>query len=232
MGAAKLRQLFRDPATERRLNRRLRVARLIGLVPCNRLRILLHRVINKYQISSSAVLGFGVVLAVDRATIGRAMIGKGSRFDGPCSLVIEDDVLIGAKNTFSSIHDEPGDMEKVERDAPPMNSCIIRRNAWINGDHYVDTTGGFELGENSLIAGRGSQFWTHGLKGGSVVIGSYCYVSSHVIFTPRSAAGNHTLVAPGSVVTKRFNVENVTLAGVPARITRAQGDSEIASDDG
>ena len=189
-------------------------------MPTNRLRIFLHRILNKYRISSSARLEFGVVLAVNAATIGCASIAAGNVFDGPFSLVIEDGVVLGNKNTFWSVMGgEVANMEEPEGGAPSMYSCIIRRNVLITEGHFFDSTGGFEVGEGTWIAGRGSQVWTHGLKSGPVMIGNNCYVGTHVIMSPRSATGSFNVILPGSVVSQRFNTNNATLGGVPARIT-------------
>lgn len=216
-----------DPGTWKRHKARRRVARLISLVPSNTLRVLLHRTINRYRISRSARLAFGVVLAVDAAMIGHAAIAEGNVFDGPFSLVMEDGVVVGCKNTFWSVMGgEVANMEDPEDGAPAMYSCTLRKNVLITEGHFFDSTGGLEVRESTWIAGRGSQVWTHGIKSGPVVIGRNCYVGTHVILSPRSAIADHTMVLPGSVVTARFNTEHATLGGVPARISEVPADDK------
>jgi len=114
----------------------------------------------------------------------------------------------------------------------PGRHCMIGGKARITERHYIDATGGFEIGSGSWIAGYESQFWTHGIKNGPVVIGNNCYVSSAVRFAPGSGIGNYVLVALGSVVTKNFADDNVMIGGVPAEIIRSNPRVEDPSQQG
>jgi acetyltransferase-like isoleucine patch superfamily enzyme len=196
---------------------RIVVSLLISLVPSNAGRMLLHRLINGYHISGRARIGFGTVLAVDTAHIGKATIMRFNTFQGPFSLTMEDGAIIGPSNRFMCLF---GATKKDQNGNPlyPRRQCILRSKSHITERHYIDTTGGFEMGSGSWIAGYDSQFWTHGIKHGPIVIGNDCYVSSAVRFAPGAEIGNRVLVALGSVVTKKFTDSNVMIGGVPAEI--------------
>jgi acetyltransferase-like isoleucine patch superfamily enzyme len=206
---------------------RLFIALLISLVPCRIIRILLYRLVLRYQISLSARIGLGAILAVERASIGAAYIGAFNRLVGPFKLVVEDGAIISPFCTF-----ECGDWvvpESQKRDVVLLPSCIIRRNARVTEGHFIDASCGFELGEHSWIAGRGSQFWTHGAEWAlvydrKVAIGDHCYVGSAVRFAPGARIGNHCIVGVGSVVTKRFDGDYLFVAGAPAEIVRENWD--------
>jgi len=204
---------------------RLIVSVIISLVPSNFLRILLHRIVNGYRISYSARIGFGTVLAIDEAIIGSATIKMFNVFQGPFSLLIEDGVRISVLNTFRCgqwVVDE----EERKKNVGLLRYCKLRRNALINIGHFIDATGGFELGERSEISGRDSQFWTHGagVADKAVVVGGNCFIGSAVRFAPGSAIGDDCIVGLGSVVTEKFHGDHLFIAGAPARVTMENYD--------
>lgn len=197
---------------------RVLIALLIGLVPLNALRRLLYRAVFRFRIAPGARIGFGTILAPEKATIGRARIGRFNRFLGPFSLEIEDGATIGPSNTFECLFGIAAPQFRVFKLG---RYCRIGANSTVTTAHFVDTTAGFDLGRESWIAGRDSQFWTHGAHvPGPISIGSGSYVGSAVRFAPGAAIGSHCIVALGSVVTKRFEDEYLMIAGVPAEILR------------
>lgn len=78
------------------------------------------------------------------------------------------------------------------------------------------------IGDRCWIAGRGSQFWTHGASTPrtTVHIGADCFVGSACRFAPGAAVAEHCVVSLGSVVTRRFTTPYRLLGGVPARELR------------
>jgi len=197
---------------------------LISLVPSNLLRILLYRIACGYQIPFSARVGFGTLLAVDKVKMGRAFVGWFNVFQGPFTLVVEDDVHVAMFNTFRC---GQWVLEENERDDPSLLRLVkLKRNCEMLFFHFVDATGGFELGEDTTVAGRHSQFWTHGtgVRDKSITIGNDCYIGSAVRFAPGASVGNHCVVGLGSVVTSKFNGDHLQIAGVPARVLQENWD--------
>jgi acetyltransferase-like isoleucine patch superfamily enzyme len=196
-------------------------AAMVSVLPFNALRICFYRLLFGYQIAGSAKIGFGTIIRVDIARIGSATIGRFNVFIGPFSLEIGDGASIGSGNRISCGFWALADKF---RDSNYPRACRIGCAALITEDHYMDATGGFELGDRSWIAGRGSQFWTHGAKSGpmdrSIRIGQDSYIGSATRFTPGSGVADRSIVGIGSVVTKRFSQDRVMIAGVPARVVR------------
>lgn len=76
--------------------------------------------------------------------------------------------------------------------------------------HFFDIYGRIEIGNDSWIAGNGSQFWTHGLSvvDRDIIIGEKNYIGSAVRFAPGTSIGSRNIVALKVV-------DRVKLADVP-----------------
>ena len=194
-------------------NRKLRIifARLISKMPTNKLRCFLYRVIFDYTIYKSKI-GRGTIINVDKANLYECKLGRYNTLVGPMNVTIHKNASMG-----------PGNM--IQADSVDFSNdtqiFTMEENSRIGRDHHIDVAESFILGENSSIAGKSSQFWTHGadIQEG-IVIGKNCYIGSAVRFKPGSSIGDNSLVAPGSVITKKFNDKNVIIAGQPAKIIR------------
>lgn len=201
------------------------IALLISLLPLNALRVLAYRYLMGYQISRSARIGWGTVICVSSAKIGAANILHYNSLVGPYALEIADRACIGKRN---EIHGANWALEPKFARRGIVRSCQIGSDTLITADHFIDVSGGFKLGNGSWIAGRASQFWTHGAEsaGGDVAIklGEHNYIGSAARFAPGSGLAARTLVAMGSVVTSRFTQDELMIGGVPAKIIREHFD--------
>lgn len=203
---------------------RVLVATLISWLPVGALRRALLRLCLGYTIDATARVEMFAVLAVARASLGaRSTVGRFTKFAGPFVLTIEDGARIGPDNVITCGHFA---IDPKKGDQGFVRSCRLGRDSLVTASHFIDASGGFELGEHAWIAGRGSQFWTHGAgAGGSpITIGARTYVGSAVRFAPGAAVGDDTLVSLGSVVTQAFTASHVLLGGVPAKVLRENID--------
>ncbi len=102
----------------------------------------------------------------------------------------------------------------------------LGKNSAITRFHFFESSGGVLIGDNSIIAGRDSHFFTHGLKEDNlddiqkITIGSWCYVGSSSKFVPGSSIEDGTFVGMGAVVTKNFSRKYILIAGNPAVIKK------------
>lgn len=76
------------------------LAIIVSYLPLNSLRIWGYRTFFGYTITDSKI-GLGTVIAVRKAEITKAQIGRNNRFIGPMSLSIHAKVRIGNSNEFS-----------------------------------------------------------------------------------------------------------------------------------
>ena len=95
-------------------------------------------------------------------------------------------------------------------------------------DHFFDVYGTVTIGDGSWIAGRGSQFWTHGasVQDRDITIGQRCYVGAMTGFAPGGAIADDVVVAMGGIVAGRVEASNVVIGGVPARVIRPRGPED------
>lgn len=198
------------------------IAILISILPANFLRVIGYRVLFGYRIAKTRI-GFGTVIVVDGASIENAKIGFFNLFIGPMKIKIGESASIGNRNTFSCGY---WVLQGKYKESNYARTLDIGAQALITSHHYFDIAGKLKLGDRSWIAGIGSQFWTHGAgaRERDMEIGTDCYLGSAVRFAPGSSIGNNVIVAMGSVVTSRLNVDNALIGGVPAKVLKENYD--------
>ena len=204
---------------------KIAVAFFVSLLPLNVLRVIGYRLLG-YRIDASRI-GFGTLIAVDRAFIARAKIGFFNLFVGPMRIDIGNGASIGNRNTFSCGY---WVLQEQYRESNYTRTLEIGADALITSGHHFDLAGTFKLGDRSWIAGIGSQFWTHGVgvRERDIDIGSDCYLGSAVRFAPGSSVGSNVLVAMGSVVSDGMRVDNALVGGVPAKVLKENYDWKTA----
>lgn len=93
----------------------------------------------------------------------------------------------------------------------------------VSVQHFLEASGDIEIGANTIIAGRGSQFFTHGIAPDNlndirpIRIGDWCYIGSAARFVPGSGCAEGTFLGMGAVVCKEMTQEHVLLGGIPAK---------------
>lgn len=222
LGAAPLIKATRAfPAAESFMrNRSIRIilGHLIALMPLNRLRVFLYRALFGYEIIGSSI-GWNSPIVVDSARIVDASIGRHNRLIGPMAVRIGKRARIAKGNSFICGWWTAEERFSASRFARRL---AIGENTLITSGHYFDVAGAFELGENSWIAGHGSQFWTHGahVQERDVSIGKDCYIGAAVRFAPGASVGDHNIVALASVVIRPISADHALIAGHPAKVVK------------
>ena len=97
-------------------------------------------------------------------------------------------------------------------------------------DHYIDVWSNVSLGDNTWLAGKGSQIWTHGsihTKSGKVLdvhIRDNVYLGSSVKIAPGVTIASNNLVGLGSVVVQSKLKEQTIISGNPAQVVKEDID--------
>jgi acetyltransferase-like isoleucine patch superfamily enzyme len=111
------------------------------------------------------------------------------------------------------------------------STLVIGKSVNFTSHHFLDVGGLITIGDNSIIGGRDSQFWAHGLvydefgnpalRPLSISIGNKVYIGSRSTLIGCSIPDS-SVVGAASVITKQFDqqINPVLIAGNPATIRK------------
>jgi acetyltransferase-like isoleucine patch superfamily enzyme len=201
------------------LKAKLILAHLISILPLNAIRVFAYRSFFGYRIHHARI-GWRCVIQVSQAEFVGCTIAHHNRF---VTVRVGRGAQIMGYNIFECgwwALDDPGGKAGYTR------RLEIGEDTLISSRHYFDVAGTIALGDGSIIGGIGSQFWSHGphVKNRDIRIGKHCYVGSAAVFGPGAGLADHTMVALGSLVARRYRRRNVVIGGVPAETLREDFD--------
>lgn len=197
---------------------------LIGILPIFKIKIIFLRALG-HQIHHTAKIGFSLlfidkIVLKEKAVIGNfnffkvkklaicksGFVGKVNIFKGPISVFIGENSGISKQNKFRRAN-YPVSVGEA--------SLHLGENSFIVSNHFIDLTKSVSFGDNSILAGVGTQIWTHGYyhgnKGperiridGDVIIGNNVYIGSRCLFNPGVKVSDAIHIGSGSVVSKHL----------------------------
>jgi len=187
--------------------------KILKRLPFNSLKIYIYKNIFKYKIGKNVVIGKSIIIGND-VFIGDNVLIRDN------TTIICDKLSIGSETSIFSGNTIMG-----------SSSFKIGNNSRIINNHFIDLYNDVTIGNNTWIAGKESQFWTHGSihtkvgnKDLSIAIGNDTYIGSRVSFAPGVKIGNNNLIGLGSVVTKSFLESNTIIAGNTAEVVKENID--------
>lgn len=189
------------------------------------------------SISRSAKVGFSLLI-VDRIEMGEMVRIGMFNYIRCSSLNMKERATIRHFNIIKGVFCLEMDEEtKINRNNTILNSLQILElkkaysiptlklgcNSIIGVKHFIDMTANVSLGENSILAGRSSEMWTHAfyhkhpcsgryMIRGNIIIGNNCYIGSHVIFNCGVSVADTATIAAGAIVSKDIGVGGVFCA--------------------
>lgn len=200
---------------------RLLLALMIALVPLNRLRLALYRGLLGYGFGPGCRIGMLNLIACRGLRLGPGCtIGRGNRFRGAFDFEAGRGLFVGHGNVFSC-PERLDDAKLADRGYGARiafgDDCLV------NDGHFFDGHGRISIGDGTWIAGRASQFFTHGVgvRDRDIAIGRGCFIGSAARFAPGSGVGDRNLVGIGSVVVGRIGGDEVMISGFPAQAVRS-----------
>lgn len=174
--------------------------------------------IRRYKVGFSLILADEIMLE-DGAKIGHlnciicrklvmkknASIGKLNFIKGNIDLVMEERADINMQNKITSIL-----RNELKRGRSELH---LKYHAKIGVGHMIDMTDSITIGENSMIAGAGSQLWTHGFYfskegdkvsriDGEITIGNNCYIGARCVICAGVSIPAATTIGANSCVSK------------------------------
>lgn len=147
---------------------------------------------------------------------------------------LAEDTYIGHGNVFTRLnYVELGAGSRINRwnrftTSPQSNGqLVIGERTSISLGHYFDASELIEIGNDTIIGGHRSTFFTHS-KGVEKVdyvcpisVGDWCYLGSNLCLIPGAGIGSHTFVGMGAVVAGDFSQDGYCLlTGNPAQIKK------------
>jgi acetyltransferase-like isoleucine patch superfamily enzyme len=189
------------------------LAKIIKYIPFNDFRVFMYKTFFDYEIGKNVKIGRSFILCDSVKILENSTIGDRT-FISCKKLLVGANTKINSGNTI---------MGKAE--------FSIGDNSRIINDHFFDLTNTIRIGDNSWIAGKASQFWTHGSihtkegnKDMSISIKDNVYIGSNVSFAPGVKIENSNLIGLGSVVHYSINNSNNIVVGNPAKIIKQNID--------
>ncbi|TDP00870.1 acyltransferase [Flavobacterium sp. 245] len=189
------------------------VLKIIKYIPLNSFKIFLLKKIFGYSIGKNVKIGKALIIC-DKVEIGdnvfiadRNFISCGALSIGSKTSIHSGNIILGSAN-FS-----------------------IGNDSRIINDHYFDLYCNINIGNNTWIAGKESQFWTHGsihtkskTKDLSITIKNDVYVGSRSLFAPGVFVESENLIGLGSVVNQKFLERKTIISGNPASVVKRDID--------
>ncbi len=134
-----------------------------------------------------------------------ASVGRSNVLSGPLSVALGERAEIGNRN-------------RILRGPQPLvtygpASLRLGKASKVTADHRIDCTCSVRLGSHSIVAGAGSQLWTHGYVhephghgryriDGAIEIGSDVYIGSASIVTTGVRIADGIIVGAGATVAR------------------------------
>lgn len=187
--------------------------KIIKYLPANSVRIFLLKKMFGYSIGKNVIIG-KTIINCNKVTIGDNV------YIASNNIILCNELTIGQKTAIHSGNVFQGSA-----------NFSIGTNSRIINNHYFDLYNNIEIGNNTWIAGKGSQFWTHGsihtklkTKDLSIIIKNDIYVGSASCFAPGVLVESENLVGLGSILSKSFLESKTIIAGNPAVVVKQNID--------
>jgi acetyltransferase-like isoleucine patch superfamily enzyme len=206
-------------------------------------KIPIYRRLFGYEIGQGVRIGLSPLIGVKRCRIGDgARIGSGNLFIEVSDLAIGCRARIGFLNVFrggeriaigpyATVLRQNVFNSIIDQDfSHPVRSVLeLGGGASVSSGHWLDFSAGLRIGDNAIIGGRNSSFWTHNRqRGRSISIGRNCYLGSEVRVAPGVEIAPFCVVALGSVLTGRYQADRSLIGGNPAVVVRPLEDRDMA----
>lgn len=183
--------------------------KIIVRIPSNALRVWFYRNVKKYTIGDNVTIGKKTIISCKEVEIGNNVkIDKNNAI--ACSVFkIGNGSAVLSGNVISG-----------------TSSFSMGSDSRIINDHFFDLWHPIVLGDRTWVAGKKSQFWTHGSlhtktgKDLGITIGDDVYIGSSCLFAAGSQVASNNLIGLGSVVSGIFNDSDTVIAGNHAQVVK------------
>lgn len=200
---------------------------LVGLIPHSRLKTMLMNRLLGWSVHPTASVAPCLFLRITHVSLGAGsrLLGFSVFFDVD-QLLLGDDAVVGRWNWVSAARELRTPVLDA-RAGGHAASLRLGGGGAITSRHYIDCSGGVDLGAFTVLAGVRSTVLSHQLDVGRseqdvqpVSVGDYCFVGSNTKIVPGASIPDRCVIAMGSVVAGALPDEGFLYAGVPARAVK------------
>lgn len=192
------------------------ILRIIKFIPISGLKVFFLRSIFGYSIGENVRIGKSIINC-NKVSIGDNV------YIADKNIINCNELIIGNNTSFHSGNVIQGNA-----------NFVIGNNSRIINNHFFDLWNNIQIGNDTWIAGKNSQFWTHGsiytkkgAKDLSIVIKDNVYIGSASLFAPGVLIESVNLIGLGSVVSGVFEESNTIIAGNQAKVVKRNIDWRV-----
>ena len=193
---------------------------ILWLLPWPLRKFFLKKIL-KFKLAKGARIGYSVVLADE------VIIGECSAIRNFTIIKNIDRVVLGDYAYILNLNWITGSNTKDERHFAHVlgRRCelVIGNHSSLTSRHFIDCTGGINIGNYTTVGGAQSQMLTHYIDPydcrqtcARIEIGNYCFVGTRALLLPGSGLPDYSILGGGSVLTKRQSIPMMIYAGNPA----------------
>jgi acetyltransferase-like isoleucine patch superfamily enzyme len=180
--------------------------------------------VDRLVLQAGSRIGHFNVVRVRRLVLGReASVGRSNLLDGPLSVALGARAEIGNRNRIL----------RGPQPAVTYGPSMLKLGAMskITADHRIDCTCSVRFGSHSILAGSGSQLWTHGYVhepqghqrhriDGGITIGNDVYIGSASIVTTGVRIADGVIVGAGATVARSLVEPGMYVSAGLRRVAR------------
>lgn len=183
---------------------------------------------DRLMLDETSRIGHFNIIVIRRLVLRQnARIGSLNAIRGPLSLWLDKDASIGNRNVVARA-----------RKGVTYGPAVLRLGELtkITAGHKIDCAASIHFGSFSILAGAGSQLWTHGYVhdetgpgryrvDGEIHVGDNVYLGSRVIVTGGVAIANTIIVGAGVTVARSLTDPGMYVSAPTRRLPRPDAPS-------
>jgi len=153
------------------------------------------------------------------------------------SFIRRYNIIKGGISVFLDKKSKVNQFNKLTASKSCNSRFVLGFNSIIGSKHLLELTSDITIGDYSILAGEGSQVWTHGFYhskfpprrwrvDGNVVVGKNVYIGTRSILNAGVTICDNATIGAGSVVSKDISVAGLYV-NQPLRLIEFDPDVEI-----
>lgn len=170
--------------------------------------------IKKLNLSGATIGNFNWLNAESLNMSNGSWIGRFNRIKHVNFISLGEEAIIQNWNKVFAPKTDSSELKETEFILSEQNLILGEKSAMLRMN-YVDLTRSLKVGDNVVIGGNGSEFWTHGfdtqrnMKLGEISIEDNVFIGTKCIFNPGVRVTGNVIIAPGTVVYKNICVSGI-----------------------